>query len=60
MTRYVDLLNRDPLLRPVGGILAAQTIKPPARTLAEDRGLRVVALDYDALRGMAPMTPMLF
>jgi endonuclease len=56
----VDLLNRDPLLRPVGGILAAQTIKPPARTLAEDRGLRVVALDYDALRGMAPMTPMLF
>jgi hypothetical protein len=38
--------------RPVGGILAAQTIKPQARTLAEDRGMRCVVLDYDALRGL--------
>jgi RecB family endonuclease NucS len=60
LTRYVELLNRDPLLAPVGGILAAQTIKPQARTLAEDRGLRCVALDYDALRGMDPTTPRLF
>jgi endonuclease len=60
LTRYVELLNRDPLLTPVGGILAAQTIKPQARTLAEDRGLRCVALDYDALRGMDPTTPRLF
>jgi len=60
LTRYVELLNRDTLLAPVGGILAAQTIKPQARTLADDRGLRCVALDYDALRGMDPTTPRLF
>jgi endonuclease len=52
LTRYLELLNRDPLLAPVGGILAAQTIKPQARTLAEDRGMRCVVLDYDALRGL--------
>ena len=45
------LLNRDPLLAPVQGIFAAQQIKPQARTLAEDRGIRCVVLDYDALRG---------
>jgi RecB family endonuclease NucS len=54
LTRYLDLLNRDPLLAPVGGILAAQAIAPQARTLAEDRGLRCVVLDYDALRGVEP------
>ena len=51
LCRYVELLGRDPLLRPVGGVLAAQTITPQARTLAEDRGLRCVVLDYDELRG---------
>ena len=54
LTRYLDLLNRDPLLAPVSGILAAQAIAPQARTLAEDRGMRCVVLDYDALRGMEP------
>lgn len=52
LTRYLDLLNRDPLLKPVGGILAAQSIAPQARTLAEDRGIRCVVLDYEHLRGM--------
>ena len=52
LTRYLELLNRDPLLAPVKGILAAQTIKPQARTLAEDRGIRCVLLDYDAMRGI--------
>jgi RecB family endonuclease NucS len=52
LTRYLDLLNRDPLLSPVGGILAAQAIAPQARTLAEDRGIRCVVVDYDALRGI--------
>ncbi|HWE91324.1 MAG TPA: endonuclease NucS [Pseudonocardiaceae bacterium] len=52
LTRYLELLNRDPLLAPVGGILAAQTIVPQARTLAEDRGIRCHVLDYDALRGI--------
>jgi RecB family endonuclease NucS len=52
LTRYLDLLNRDPLLAPVQGVFAAQQIKPQARTLAEDRGIRCLTLDYDALRGM--------
>ncbi len=52
LTRYLDLLNRDPLLAPVQGVFAAQLIKPQARTLAGDRGIRCVTLDYDALRGM--------
>jgi RecB family endonuclease NucS len=51
LTRYLELLNRDPLLAPVRGVFAAQEIKPQARVLAEDRGIRCVVLDYDALRG---------
>jgi RecB family endonuclease NucS len=51
LSRYLDLLNRDPLLAPVRGIFAAQEIKPQARVLAEDRGIRCVTLDYDSLRG---------
>ena len=53
LTRYLELLGRDPLLAPVSGIFAAQEIKPQARTLAEDRGIRCVVLDYHALRGVA-------
>jgi RecB family endonuclease NucS len=52
LTRYLELLNRDPLLAPVRGVLAAQEIRPQARVLAEDRGIRCVILDYDALRGL--------
>jgi endonuclease len=52
LTRYLELLNRDPLLAPVAGVFAAQQIKPQARTLAEDRGIRCVTLDYDTLRGI--------
>jgi endonuclease len=52
LTRYLELLGRDPLLAPVAGVLAAQAIVPQARTLAEDRGIRCVVVDYDALRGL--------
>ena len=55
LTRYLELLNRDPLLctrGPVRGIFAAQAIKPQARVLAEDRGITCAVVDYDALRGM--------
>ena len=52
LTRYLELLNRDTLLAPVAGVFAAQQIKPQARTLAEDRGIRCLTLDYDAMRGM--------
>ena len=51
LTRYLELLNRDTTIAPVSGVFAAQQIKPQARTLAEDRGIRCVVLDYDALRG---------
>jgi RecB family endonuclease NucS len=52
LTRYLELMNRDPHLAPVTGIFAAQEIKPQARTLAEDRGIRCLVLDYDAMRGL--------
>lgn len=52
LTRYLELMNRDPVLAPVRGVFAAQEIKPQARTLAQDRGIRCVVLDYDAMRGM--------
>jgi RecB family endonuclease NucS len=52
LTRYLELLNRDPLLAPVRGIFAAQEIRPQARTLAEDRGIRCLILDYDEMRGI--------
>ena len=52
LTRYLELLNRDSLLAPVAGVFAAQQIKPQARTLAEDRGIRCLTLDYDGMRGM--------
>ena len=51
LTRYLELLNRDPQLAPVTGLFVAQQIKPQARTLATDRGIRCVTVDYDELRG---------
>jgi RecB family endonuclease NucS len=60
LTRYLDLLNRDPLLAPVRGIFAAQEIKPQARTLAEDRGIECLILDYDDMRGSASEVHTLF
>ena len=60
LTRYLELLNRDPVLAPVRGIFAAQEIKPQARTLAADRGIECVVLDYDALRGMDDPDSRLF
>ncbi len=60
LTRYLELMNRDPHLAPVTGIFAAQEIKPQARVLAEDRGIRCVVLDYDALRGIDDVGSRLF
>jgi len=60
LTRYLELLNRDPRLAPVLGVLAAQEIRPQARTLAADRGISCVVLDYDALRGMDDPDSRLF
>ena len=60
LTRYLELLNRDPLLAPVRGVFAAQEIKPQARTLAEDRGIVCLVLDYEALRGVDNVEDRLF
>jgi RecB family endonuclease NucS len=60
LTRYVELLDRDPLLRPVRGVFAAQEIKPQAKVLATDRGIRCVTLDYNALRGTEDPSLRLF
>ena len=60
LTRYLELMNRDPQLRPVRGIFAAQEIKPQARVLAADRGIECVVVDYDALRGIDAPSLRLF
>lgn len=60
LTRYLTLLNRDPLLSPVHGLFAAQEIKPQAKVLAHDRGIRCVTVDYDTLRGMDDPSARLF
>jgi RecB family endonuclease NucS len=60
LTRYLDLLNRDSHLRPVRGVLAAQAFAPQARTLATDRGIDCVVLDYEAMKGIDSGLPTLF
>ncbi|MEA5456112.1 endonuclease NucS [Sinomonas sp. JGH33] len=60
LTRYLELLNRDPLLAPVRGVFAAQQIKPQARVLATDRGIDCLTLDYDAMRGVDDADSRLF
>ena len=56
LTRYLEFLNRDERLAPVRGMFVAQVIKPQARTLAEDRAIDCVEVDYDELRGIdSPM-----
>ena len=60
LTRYLELLNRDPHLAPVRGVFAGQEIKPQARTLATDRGIECLTVDYDALRGLDDPSARLF
>jgi RecB family endonuclease NucS len=60
LTRYLDLMRRDPLLGEVRGVFAAQQIKPQARVLATDRGITCVTVDYDVLRGMDNVDDRLF
>jgi RecB family endonuclease NucS len=60
LTRYLELLGRDPHLAPVTGVFAAQEIKPQARVLATDRGIRCLTLDYDEMKGIDSGAPRLF
>ncbi|BDZ42970.1 endonuclease NucS [Paraoerskovia sediminicola] len=60
LTRYLELMNRDPLLAPVRGVFAAQEIKPQARVLAKDRGIECLILDYAAMKGVDDVGARLF
>ena len=60
LTRYLERMQRDPELAPVRGILAATTIKPQARVLAESRGIGWVEVDLAVLRGEEELAPRLF
>lgn len=60
LTRYLDFLNRDPMLRPVRGVFVAQEIKPQAKVLAADREIDCVEVDYDELRGIESPNLKLF
>lgn len=60
LTRYLELMNRDPLLGEVRGVFAAQLIKPQAKVLATDRGISCLTVDYDALRGLDNAEDRLF
>jgi RecB family endonuclease NucS len=60
LARYLEFLERDPMLRPVRGVFVAQQIKPQARVLAGQRAIDCVEVDYDALRGVEPDDLRLF
>lgn len=60
LSRYLELLGRDPHLSGIQGVFAAQEIKPQARVLAEDRGIRCLVLDYDEMKGIESGAPRLF
>jgi RecB family endonuclease NucS len=51
LTRYLERIRHDPARVSCRGILAAQTFKPQAVTLAESRGIRCVEVDLGVLRG---------
>jgi endonuclease len=60
LVRYLGYLNRDTLLAPVSGVLAALTIPPQVQVYAADQGIRCVVVDYDGLRGMTSDDLVLF
>jgi RecB family endonuclease NucS len=59
LSRYLEVVN-DPLLGTVRGVLAGQHVAPQAKTLAEQRGMRCVTVDYDRLRGLGRNEMTLF
>jgi len=51
LTRYLERICEEPGLHRCRGVLAAQAIKPQARTLAESRGIACVEVDMSVLKG---------
>jgi hypothetical protein len=60
LARYLERLELDPRLSPVRGILAAQSITPQARVLADARGIAAIEVDYDGLREVEDTEMRLF
>ncbi len=60
LTRYLDVLRNDPQLIGLRGIFVAQSIKPQAKVVAEQRGISCAEVDYDDLRGRRPEELRLF
>ncbi|MDR0990802.1 MAG: endonuclease NucS [Propionibacteriaceae bacterium] len=60
LTRYLEVMRRDPLLGQVNGMFVAQRIKPQAKVVAQDRGIDCVVVDYDELRGIDHSDERLF
>lgn len=60
LTRYLTLLSREDRFRDIRGVFAAQEIAKQARTLAEDRGIECLILDYAEMRGMDDGAERLF
>jgi hypothetical protein len=60
LTRYLEWLNRDPLLKPVRGAYVATRITPQARALASARGIKCVEIDLETLSGRAVPAMTLF
>ncbi len=51
LTRYLERISEEPGLHRCRGVLAAQAIKPQARTLAAARGIGCVEVDIAVLKG---------
>jgi endonuclease len=51
LCRYLERIRESPGFGNCRGVLAAQTIKPQARRLAESRGIACVEVDLAVLRG---------
>ena len=51
ISRYLERIRREPTMSGCRGVLAAQSIKPQARTLAEGRDIACVEVDLAVLRG---------
>src|SRR5215218_10013550 len=60
LTRYLERIRLDPAMELCRGILAAQVIKPQARTLAQARVIDCVEVDLDVVRGEAEPALTLF
>jgi endonuclease len=52
LMRYLERIRGEPGMGGCRGVLAAQAIRPQARTLAATRGIDCVEVDLDVLRGV--------